>query len=336
MTKIICIGSACKDIFFPTNEGIVVDTPDDLTAQKKISFELGAKYKIKDRFESLGGVAANVACGLAKMGVSSGSYAMIGNDVSGDWIKRQFEKNGVNAELVVTERDYPSDMSSIVVDIKSGDRVIFSNQKANGELKINPEDLKRSEWVYIGDLAGDWMSKLDKIFEAGTRVAYNPRYTFIRENVRKTIESLKRADVLFINKDESIEIISSVVRDAPAERLYSEDDLNDEIFLIKKLHELGAKVIALTDGERGAWAYDGKNIFHAEARKVAAIDSTGAGDAFSSGFLAGYIKGESLEDCLRRGIVNGAGVVQAYGGVAGLLSEDEIENAAKDIKIEVL
>ncbi len=330
MTKVICIGSACKDIFFPTSEGIVADTPEDLTAQKKISFELGAKYKIKDRYESLGGVAANVACGLARMGISSGTHAMIGDDVSGDWIKKEFEKHDVDTELVVVENDYPSDMSSIIVDVKSGDRVIFSNQKANGELKINLEELKKSEWVYIGDLAGDWASKLDKIFESGVRVAYNPRYTFIRENVQKMIESLGHADVLFVNKDEAIETISHL------EEKFSEDESNDEIFLIKKLHDLGAKVIALTDGERGAWAYAGESIFHAEAQKVEAIDSTGAGDAFSSGFLAGYIKGEGLEDCLRRGIVNGAGVVQAYGGVAGLMSEDEIRERAKLIEVKKL
>ena len=330
MTKVICIGSACKDIFFPTNEGIVADTPEDLTAQKKISFELGAKYKIKDRYESLGGVAANVACGLARMGISSGTHAMIGDDVSGDWIKKEFEKHNVDTELVVRENDYPSDMSAIVVDAKSGDRVVFSNQKANGELKIEPEELKKFEWVYIGDLAGDWASKLDKIFESGVRVAYNPRYTFIRENVQKMIESIKHANLLFINKDESIEIISHL------EEKFSENELNDEIFLIKKLHDLGAKVIALTDGERGAWAYDGKNIFRAEAQKVEAIDSTGAGDAFSSGFLAGYIKNESLEDCLRRGIVNGGSVVKAYGGVAGLMSEDEIREKAKLIEVKKL
>ena len=52
--KVICVGSTSKDIFFPTSEGQVVDTPEDLESQKKFVFELGAKYHISDRFESLG------------------------------------------------------------------------------------------------------------------------------------------------------------------------------------------------------------------------------------------------------------------------------------------
>ena len=68
MKQVICIGSGSKDIFFPTTEGITQETPDDLTAQKKIIFELGAKYHIDNRFESLGGCAVNQACGLRRLG----------------------------------------------------------------------------------------------------------------------------------------------------------------------------------------------------------------------------------------------------------------------------
>ena len=56
MSTIICIGSAAKDIFFPTGEGILLHTPEDVEAQEKVAFEVGAKYQVDDRFESLGGV----------------------------------------------------------------------------------------------------------------------------------------------------------------------------------------------------------------------------------------------------------------------------------------
>jgi sugar/nucleoside kinase (ribokinase family) len=71
MEKIICIGSSAKDIFFPTNEGKIFETPKDITSQRKIAFELGAKYHIENRFESLGGCAVNVACGLRRLGIES-------------------------------------------------------------------------------------------------------------------------------------------------------------------------------------------------------------------------------------------------------------------------
>ncbi len=64
--EVICIGSVSQDIFFPTSEGIVIETPEDITAKQKIAFELGGKYKVQDRYEAVGGVAANVSQGLAR------------------------------------------------------------------------------------------------------------------------------------------------------------------------------------------------------------------------------------------------------------------------------
>ncbi len=78
--KIICIGSSSKDIFFPTDEGVILETPEDLTSQRKIAFELGAKFRAEDRYEALGGCAANVAAGLARIGFETEYYTKIGDD----------------------------------------------------------------------------------------------------------------------------------------------------------------------------------------------------------------------------------------------------------------
>ena len=60
--------------------------------------------------------------------------------------------------------------------------------------------------------------------------------------------------------------------------------------LLKELKKMGPKIVAITDGSKGAYAYDGKEVFFQRALKIAAVDTTGAGDAFSSGFVAGMIK----------------------------------------------
>ena len=44
MKTVICIGASTQDIFFPTAEGKIIETPEDVTSQRKIAFELGAKY----------------------------------------------------------------------------------------------------------------------------------------------------------------------------------------------------------------------------------------------------------------------------------------------------
>jgi ribokinase len=323
MKKIICIGSACKDIFFPTSEGNVINTPDDLTSQAKISFELGAKYKVENRFEAIGGCAANVASGLSRLGEEAICYSKVGDDVMGEWIRKELEKSGVNISLVETETNFQSDLSSIIIDKNSGERVIFSNQKVNGTLKIEEDKIEDAEWIFIGDLHGEWEKHLDEIFAVaqknGIRVAFNPRQSNIHDNAEKITAMMSSAEVVFLNKDEAIEIAQIVVSDE------SQANLNNEEFLIKKIKELGMDAIVLTDGKNGVWGCIGEEIVHVEASKEKAVDSTGAGDAFASGFLASYIKDNELGECLRWGIANGGSVVNFYGGTAGLLGIDEIK-----------
>jgi sugar/nucleoside kinase (ribokinase family) len=332
MAKIICIGSACKDVFFPTPEGKIMETPEDLMSQKKIAFELGAKYKIEERFEALGGVAANVAVGLAKLGTEVACYSNIGSDYISAWTKEQLEKNDVNTDLITSSQNTPGDFSAIVVDKNSGERVIFTNQPANTNLDIVPEKLKNFTWFFLGDLHGDWESDLDKIIavagENGTKIAMNPRQVNIHDNPKKVSEIISKCDVVFLNKDETIEILNA------AGEKYSPENLDSEAFLIKKISEMGPVVAAITDGEKGAWAYDGQNLFHAGIIKVSAKDSTGAGDAFSSGFLAAHLKGKKLEECLRWGIANSCHSVEHYGAIEGLLDEEKIIKLTEDIEVE--
>lgn len=329
--KIICIGSACKDIFFPTSEGKIIETPEDIMSQKKIAFELGAKYKIEKRYEALGGVAANVASGLAKLGTEVACYSNIGDDYISVWTREQLEKNGVDTTLITSSANTPGDLSSIIVDKASAERVIFTNQPANSLLEINAEKLKNAEWFLLGDLHGDWEADLDKIVaiakENNIKIANNPRQVNIHDNPKKVLEIIGKSDVIMLNKDEAIELLNY------SGQGYSSDDLNDESFLIQKLIKLGPEMVAVTDGIRGAWAGNKEKIYHTEIIKVNAIEATGAGDAFSSGFMAAYLKNKNIDECLKWGIANSCRSVEHYGAIEGLLNEEEIRKIVEDIKI---
>jgi len=323
MTKIITIGSACKDMFFPTDEGVIMETPTDLESQKKIAFELGAKYHIQQRHESLGGISINVAAGLAKLGESVSCYTKIGDDEIGKWIIQELERADIELMEGSIEKNCSSDLSSILVDIKSADRVIFSNQTANQKLIVEMEKIGHPDWIFIGDLSGQWQKNIDTITAFGkkynTPIVFNPRQKTIHDDVTKIVETISRSEIFFINKDEAIEIVSSYDKDALQELL------NEEEYLIKSLHTVGAKIVALTDGAKGAWAYDGIDVLHVEAMMQKAVDSTGAGDAFTSGFFAAHLKGKNLMTCLKWGIANSSNSVTEYGGQKGLLKEEEIE-----------
>ena len=334
MSKIITIGSASKDIFFPTREGLFLDTPEDILSQKIIAFELGAKYHIEERFESLGGCSVNVAAGLAKLGEDVSCYASIGDDAIGKWIGRELQRMNVGVESVNIEKDCQSDLSSILVDINSADRIIFSNQVANKKLIFSSEKIGSPQWIFIGDLSGAWQENIDNIIEASRHkkcwLAFNPRQKTIHEDVKKIIETITRCELLFVNKDEAIEIVCGC-GDAPVREL-----LENEEYLVRILHRLGAKTVTVTDGLRGAWGFDGHQLFHCESLKQEAVDTTGAGDAFTSGFFAARIKGMDLKSFLAWGIANSSSSVMEYGGQKGLLTEAEINLQIDRIKIKSL
>jgi len=328
MNKIICIGSSTKDIIFPINDGEIVETPEDLEVQRKIVFELGAKYQVSEgRHESIGGCAANVACGLARLGIESYCCTKIGDDHSGEWIKRELGKNGVKTDLVQIGAGHQSDLSAIIAHVPSEDRVIFSDRESNEKLEIIPEEIKKieAEWIFVSSLNGNgdesWSAKLDKILNLASqnnlKIVFNPGQKNIKSDTQKIIEAIRQTEILIINKDEAIEIVDKLDG-------LDESQLNDERILAENLIKLGVKIVVLTDGTRGAWGYGGQEFLHVDARKEKVADSLGAGDAFCSGFLAAHLKGKNLEECLQWGIANASSVVKYYGAIEGLLKEEEI------------
>ncbi|HSA08669.1 MAG TPA: carbohydrate kinase family protein, partial [Candidatus Moranbacteria bacterium] len=306
--KIISIGSSTKDVFFPVDGGTVLETPEDLEAQRKVAFELGAKYQLTgDRRETVGGCAANVACGLARLGVKSFCCTRVGNDQTGKWIKDEMAKMGVEADLIQTDEKCQSDLSFIIDHLPSEDRIIFSDRDSNEKLDISAEKMMKvgAEWIFVSSLNGNeeesWENKMDKILqlvkENNLKLIFNPGQKNIKNNPQKVIVAAGQSHILLVNKDEAIEIVSLMTKS-------SDNKLNDEKFLVEKTRETGAKIVVITDGIRGAWGFDGKQIFHVDALVRKAVDTTGAGDAFASGFLAAHLKGKNIGEALQWGIIN--------------------------------
>jgi sugar/nucleoside kinase (ribokinase family) len=332
MHKIICIGSTSKDIFFPTSEGVILDTPSEITSQKKIAFELGAKYQVKERFEALGGCAANVAQGLTKLGEPAECYSKIGDDELGKWIKNTLVAGGVGTEALEIEKGCKSDLSMIVVDMNSGERTIFSDRDANDKLTIIPEKLSHAHWIFISSLNGDWQRHLRELLfiakEKKIRIAFNPGQKNIKTDLSEVANTITASEIFFINKDEAIEIVGGLGEGTIVELLENEEHL------AKVLFKLGPKVVVITDGERGSWGYDGNSFLHCSALLRKSVDSTGAGDAFTSAFFAAKLKGESLAVALKWGAINSSNSVAEYGGQKGLLNEEEINFQINNVNVE--
>lgn len=337
MPKVICIGSVAKDIFYPICDGLVMETPEDITAKRKIAFELGAKYLVDDSFEALGGGAANVSVGLAKLGIESVACGRIGNDEIGRWIREELISNGVSDGLIQADKDGRSDSSLILAHGPTKDRIIFYNRDANENLAIEQEAL-RSEYFFVSSLSGNlgnsWEDKLklilDTVEREKVRLVLNPGQRNIAEGHELIIEAVAISEILILNKDEAIGIVLA------ANPSVTQSELDSETSLIEQLKGMGPEIVVLTDGCRGAWVGGHGKIFYAEPLDLGVIDTTGAGDAFSSAFLAASIKGLGPDKALAWGIINSASVVRYYGSHEGLLSETEIMDRLDGVSLKEL
>lgn len=327
---VICIGSASKDIFFPTSEGIVLETPEDITAKEKVAFELGGKYRVDDRFEAIGGVAANVSVGLARLGHQAASYSCIGDDEMGRFITETLGKEGVATDLITRYDDAKTDLSAIIVLTQNGERTIFHNRDANERLAVDGAKLKGASWLFVSALNGDWKENLKTILAAkvehGAKLALNPGQHNIKEDPKLILKTLQSVDVLILNKDEAIELLlQSTPQPATSE-------LDDELFLLERLARAGAKMISMTDGKRGAWGYDGEEYWYCPIHtRTGVVDSTGAGDGFGSGFFSALLSGKPLAEALQYGMANSGSVVGFYGAIEGLLTPDEMREISAKI-----
>lgn len=329
--RVLCIGSASKDIFFPTDEGILLETPEDVTAQKKIAFELGGKYSVKDRYEAVGGVAANVAQGLSRLGIPTGVYSNVGQDEMGEWIKESLDRAGVSTQTLFSDQEASTDVSAIIVMMQNGERTIFHNRDANERLRIIPQKIKKPEWFFISSLNGGWEENLRHILDIalsrGVSLAYNPGQHNLRDNPGLVLEVIARSKVLVLNKDEVIELLLKSGHSPDPTKI------NDEPSLLSALAQAGAGVIGMTDGARGAWGYDGKEMWHCPIRALdRVVDATGAGDAFGAAFFGAYLMGKNLPDMLAYGIAESGSVVREYGASEGLLSLSALEALSKEMK----
>jgi sugar/nucleoside kinase (ribokinase family) len=126
-----------------------------------------------------------------------------------------------------------------------------------------------------------------------------------------------RTEVLILNREEAVQV--------------SGGDYHNLHDLLDKLHDIGPKIVVITDGHDGAYASDGNTRLKMPIYPDIAppYERTGAGDAFTSTFIAAIIKGNNLEGALQWAPINSMNVVQKIGAQEGLLSEHQIDEFLK-------
>ncbi|MEM2924417.1 MAG: carbohydrate kinase family protein [Methanocellales archaeon] len=233
-----------------------------------------------------GGSAANTAAACARLGLKTGFIGKIGDDNFGEFLKQDLAREGVDITELKKTREMQTGTCFIVMDRKK-ERHMYAFSGAANLLSpgdINPEYLNRAGIVHLADLKN--ISPLIQAAEQAreeTRVSLNPGGLIINLGYRKIKPLLKLVDIYISSKNE-------------AAKLYKTEDVEK---LAAKLMKEGIAIVALTLGKHGCYIANANQRIRIPSFKVKAVDTTGAGDAFSAGFLYGIARGLSLEECGR-------------------------------------
>jgi sugar/nucleoside kinase (ribokinase family) len=259
--------------------------------------------------EVSGGSAGNTAAGLAALGIRTGFIGQVADDQLGQIYKHDIEAQGVDF-LVPARSDVGATARCLILVTPDAQRTMNTFLGAAQRLEAKDVDLAAVAGAGITYLEGYlWdpaepraamEAAIDAAHAAGRKVAFTLSDSFCISRHRDSFLQLiddGRIDILFANAAEITE-------------LAGEADFDAAVAAVAP----NVATLVVTRSEQGAIAVSGEERASVPAEPIERlVDTTGAGDLFAAGFLAGQARGLGLDVSLKLGAIAAAEVIQHYG-----------------------
>ena len=307
----VAVGDMTTDAFIKLKEASVHCDINKENCQICMSFGDKIPYESVTVIRAVGN-SANAAVAASRLGLRSTLIADIGSDENGKECLASLRGDKVSEKFVTTHKDMETNYH-YVLWYEDDRTILVKHQEYPRTLPKFPEP----KWIYLSSLGEN--SKLYHeeissylVAHPDVKLAFQPGTFQMHLGVDKLKDIYKRTDVFFVNKEEAQRILNS-----------KEEDVK---VLMAGLAKFGPKVVVITDGPNGAYAFDGKDAYFMPPYpdEKPPYERTGAGDAFSSTFTVALAKGLSIENALRWAPINSMSVVQFIGAQKGLLSEKDL------------
>ena len=309
MKKILGIGSTLVDILSQVpNEEVLneLNLPKGSMTYVNINDAVSIGERLAQQYGSqraAGDSAANTMSGLARLGAKSGFLTMMGNDEMGQFFTNEMTRTGV--EMLALKSDTPTGRVIAMVT-PDGERTFATCLGASIELSpddIKPELFDNWDIFYIeGYLVAnpDMLRKaISTAKDKGLKIAIDlASYNVVEESRDFLLELVNNyVDIVFANEQEALALTGMEPENALH---YIADAERCEIAVVK----IGAK---------GAYIQRGNEIVTIPPMKADVVDTTGAGDMWAAGFLAGLVKGENLQKCGMMGAIVAKNIIEVMG-----------------------
>ena len=283
---VIGIGALNVDMFYEVPSLEVAGTQfeaggeimDDGTLFTRLSDTLSGMQPVA---RSGGGSAANTVVALARMGYSAGFLGVIGKDEEGSFVLSSME--GVDVSRIKRYQ-----RTGLCVSLLSGgERSLMVMPNSNDLFSFMPEDieyLNSSRVVHLSSFCSDSALRNQKqileLLDDDVFVSFAPGEKYARRGLKQIGDIIERCRFVFLNQREIGQLTSLSPIDG-----------------CKALVEKGARIVACTLGDQGSLIVTKNSEIRVPVKRALVVDTTGAGDVYAAGFLAGYLDGANLEAC---------------------------------------
>ena len=311
MKKVACVGIMVADV--------IVETVTEYPGK-------GVLLPVNSITMHNGGNAMTAAINLNTLGTDSSVVGAVGNDVFGRYLIDRLDEQGVDTKGVSVKNDVQTSASVLMID-QSGERSFFHCYGSNAAFTyddINFDIIDKNDMVFVtGSFLMDTfdgeetMRFLKKCKEKG-------KTTFLDVCWDASGKWGEVLDICMPYMDYFMPSIDEAVNIAGKEDL---DEIAD-VFMSK-----GVKNVVIKVGSKGAYLRlegEEKGKLYPAYKGITAVDTTGAGDSFCSGFLAEFARGGSPEECVKFANATGAHCVMAKGATDGMKSYDEVKKFMKE------
>lgn len=278
--------------------------------------QIGSKLEdIASFAKSVGGCPANIAIGTARLGLKSGLITRVGDEQMGRFIREQAAREGVAVDGIATDKERLTALVLLAVEAEGVSPMIFYRSDC-ADMALNEDDIdenfiKSSSAVLV---SGTHFSK------PNTEAAQRKAIRIAKANGRKVIfdidyrpnlwglaghaegfERYVKSDRVSSKMKETLPDCDLIV--GTEEEIMIASGADDVLGALKEIRRVSSAVIVLKRGAMGCIVYDGPISDDLEAGIVGqgfpieVFNVLGAGDAFMSGFLRGYLRGEPLKTC---------------------------------------
>ncbi len=313
MPKALCIGELLIDF---------VSTTPDVTLAEAPGF-----------VKAPGGAPANVAVGLAKLGVDTGFIGKVGADPFGDFLSETLQQNSVDTSYLISGESSRTTLA-FVATRSDGMKDITFYRHPGADIQLSPDEvdtdyIQSAELFHYGSVSLSHSPTREATLKAiqcaknsGAFISYDPNLRLMlwdsADDAKYWIwEVMHYADVVKISEEEW-EFVTGDVELASG---------------IKRIFGLGVKLIVVTLGERGCYYTNGVIEGSIDGNDVKVVDTLGAGDAFVAAMLTQLIRHDELsainkdqlDDIMRYANAAGALATQKVGVIPSLPTHSEIE-----------